>query len=77
MNLWFNARLSFFTHCFLFQRQDKSAAELAKRHVSKEEIDEILSYVPKDKRPPIIHDEFLILESKMMEIVMKLPRYKP
>ncbi|XP_018011951.1 histone acetyltransferase type B catalytic subunit [Hyalella azteca] len=56
-----------------FRRQDRELAKLEKYNLSKEEISETLAFVPKDKRPDIIHQEYLDLESKLSMIVEKLP----
>ncbi|KAF2368140.1 Histone acetyl transferase HAT1 N-terminal [Trinorchestia longiramus] len=56
-----------------FRRQDKELAKLEKYKLSKEEISETLSFVPKEKRPEIIHQEYLDLEAKLLAVVDKLP----
>uniref|UniRef100_A0A6A7FMJ8 Histone acetyltransferase type B catalytic subunit n=2 Tax=Hirondellea gigas TaxID=1518452 RepID=A0A6A7FMJ8_9CRUS len=57
-----------------FRRQDKEKAKMEKHHLSQEEISELLSFVPKEKRSEIIHQEYLDLKAKFSAIVEKLPK---
>lgn len=56
-----------------FRRQDKEMAKLSKQNLSPEEISELLSFVPKEKREEMVHQEYLELESRLLKVVEKLP----
>ena len=58
----------------LLQRQDKDLEKMTRLHISREEMNDVATYLPKDKRPEYIQQEYIEVESKLMDIVNKLPK---
>ena len=60
--------------CSYFQRQDQDMRKMERLHISHDEMTDVASYLPKDKRAEFVHQEYLEVEAKLMEIVDKLPK---